>query len=213
MRGTHTYLGYDLTIDGIIPAYAGNTSSLRLRWTGGRDHPRVCGEHPLGSPPLGSGSGSSPRMRGTRQGSTAKRAADGIIPAYAGNTFSLLLVLGRRRDHPRVCGEHPLVRRCVPRDPGSSPRMRGTQLFCLCRKLSTGIIPAYAGNTFYNTSKLLLIRDHPRVCGEHESPASQPLRNSGSSPRMRGTLSDTLGPSVRTGIIPAYAGNTRHRGA
>ena len=30
---------------GIIPAYAGSTHSADASTVGGRDHPRVCGEH------------------------------------------------------------------------------------------------------------------------------------------------------------------------
>ena len=113
--------------------------------------------------------GSSPRMRG------ARGCASRLVP--------------RRRDHPRVCGEHLdtshrrlqvsriipayagstlilLARPAVPL--GSSPRMRGARR---SRRRSSG--PR---------------RDHPRVCGEH------------------GELH--VGRAPRRGIIPAYAGST-----
>ena len=70
--------------------------------------------------------GSSPRMRGTLCAYDAGDNAQGIIPAYAGNTRRVVCLYALRGDHPRVCGEHP------PYDPtgcaawGSSPRMRGT---------------------------------------------------------------------------------------
>ena len=51
------------------------------------------------------------------------------------------------RDHPRVCGEHVLDRIDNRRDPGSSPRMRGTLIRILEESYADGIIPAYAGNT------------------------------------------------------------------
>ena len=91
---------------GIIPAYAGNTSSAWLCMIRIRDHPRVCGEHGSAAKFVGYCLGSSPRMRGTRFVSDASNFLTGIIPAYAGNTvvyFGFELCCG---DHPRVCGEH-----------------------------------------------------------------------------------------------------------
>ena len=71
---------------------------------------------------------------------------------------------------------------------GSSPRMRGTLVEDFHELVAEGIIPAYAGNTWFS---------FPR--GD---------ASSGSSPRMRGTLIYTLYHIVSSGIIPAYAGNT-----
>ena len=65
MRGTppESYLVQNCR--GIIPAYAGNTCSLRRLYLTQRDHPRICGEH-LGCVRVCEGvMGSSPHMRGT----------------------------------------------------------------------------------------------------------------------------------------------------
>ncbi len=92
IRGEHRWLAIALPSSlGIIPAYAGNTASATmgvdleagssphtrgtLRWTGPRkpnsgDHPRIRGEH--------------------RPVADGARRPRGIIPAYAGNTFSFL---------------------------------------------------------------------------------------------------------------------------
>ena len=107
MRGTLFAVGAVGGEFGIIPAYAGNTSSERESTTGSRDHPRICGEHyaveykgkPFGGIiPAYAGNtrngrtgcagfgGSSPHMRGTRVRRCAKSSIRGIIPAYAGNT-------------------------------------------------------------------------------------------------------------------------------
>ena len=72
----------------------------------------------------------------------------------------------------------------------------------------TGIIPAYAGNTGFNTDEKLHLRDHPRVCGEHIWRSTVACICAGSSPRMRGTPMACFTFRVRYGIIPAYAGNT-----
>ena len=91
---------------------------------------------------------------------------------------------------------------------GSSPRMRGT---LSCRKAharSAGIIPAYAGNTPVQSANANYSGDHPRVCGEHQDSSNAFARAMGSSPRMRGTLHQAGETDRRSGIIPAYAGNT-----
>ena len=53
------------------------------------------------------------------------------------------------------------------------------------------------------------MRDHPRVCGEHHSARSPQLGQTGSSPRVRGTLERVPRRVAAGGIIPACAGNTR----
>ena len=71
-----------------------------------RDHPRVRGEHDL---PVKGGRvkrGSSPRARGAPAAEQLAEDAEGIIPACAGSTSSSTNSRTRRRDHPRVRGEH-----------------------------------------------------------------------------------------------------------
>ena len=87
--------------------------------------------------------------------------------------------------------------------------MRGTRGFELGRLALHGIIPAYAGNTTAPCPRPCFRRDHPRVCGEHLRDMRRELGRWGSSPRMRGTQSRCRPCMRRTGIIPAYAGNTR----
>ena len=86
MRGTRTPASRESVQNGIIPAYAGNTSlSGNLEDFGG-DHPRVCGEHVRNDRAIEARAGSSPRMRGTRYSMARFGSHFGIIPAYAGNT-------------------------------------------------------------------------------------------------------------------------------
>ena len=112
-------------------------------------------------------------------------------------------------DHPRVCGEHSRVMKSRSNCGGSSPRMRGTPPGIGICANSTGIIPAYAGNTRLPRRSCAGLWDHPRVCGEHtlSNRISSGLR--GSSPRMRGTPIGCARWRNTNGIIPAYAGNTR----
>ena len=86
-------------------------------------------------------------MRGAHPATIKGDRVDGIIPAYAGSTRQALHLPIRRRDHPRVCGEHPTL--CTPLRAmrGSSPRMRGAQPQDSTFEVENGIIPAYAGST------------------------------------------------------------------
>ena len=131
--------------------------------------------------------GSSPRMRGTPTNNNTSSIVAGIIPAYAGNTCEERRRCGQDRDHPRVCGEHDVCNSGLAVNQGSSPRMRGTLCGVPRDTTTRGIIPAYAGNTYYVTLPRLIVWDHPRVCGEHGElvHVGQPV--AGSSPRMRGT--------------------------
>ena len=152
--------------------------------------------------------GSSPRVRGTLGQDPARGGYPGIIPACAGNTTWISSLRSMARDHPRVCGEHKSV--CTPPTScsGSSPRVRGTRRGPVQERVQRGIIPACAGNTGAYHNEGAVMRDHPRVCGEHIVWTDDNTGLEESSPRVRGTqqLVKTVGDIV--GIIPACAGNT-----
>ena len=188
MRGTPGTRYHVRHYAGIIPAYAGNTLQQTVADDLQADHPRVCGEHRWSSRRHSTHPGSSPRMRGTLFDERFRADGGGIIPAYAGNTYNYKKIRTRRRDHPRVCGEHQ------------------SQIGAHLRTL--GIIPAYAGNTLAVLRYHIRHWDHPRVCGEHPLLATPKHVRQGSSPRMRGTLGLSVSCRVLRGIIPAYAGNT-----
>ena len=208
MRGTPQPACTSRQQGGIIPAYAGNTVPRLGPLAAWRDHPRVCGEHqPIGRKfhPI---TGSSPRMRGTRNLAGECDGDIGIIPAYAGNTGNTHTSTQQDRDHPRVCGEHLYPSSSAVFIAGSSPRMRGTPISKVSVSRSGGIIPAYAGNTNSGSPSYAVCGDHPRVCGEHHRQGRVVELHEGSSPRMRGTHAG-WGPITQSpGIIPAYAGNT-----
>ncbi len=159
-----------------------------------RDHPRIRGEH------------------SARLGAHAVLA--GIIPAYAGNTMI------SSQSWVPVPGSSPHTRGTLPshnarlEDCGDHPRIRGEHLaISLCILPYQRIIPAYAGNTRAGPPDHLprqgssphtrgtlvsivplasLVRDHPRIRGEHRLLRPGCLRCQG--------------------IIPAYAGNTAYKG-
>ena len=127
-------------------------------------------------------------MRGTQGRWRPRGRHCGIIPAYAGNTRPPACYGTCARDHPRVCGEHCLIH--------------------TVGQTHVGIIPAYAGNTRLQRCQRGRCRDHPRVCGEHCDALPPAFPSAGSSPRMRGTPMRSVPRFFRSGIIPAYAGNT-----
>ena len=131
-----------------------------------------------------------------------------IIPAHAGNSCERPGVCSVTSDHPRACGELPVVKgRRVNRD-GSSPRMRGTLALELGDTSLCRIIPAHAGNSPRMSAAVPCSADHPRACGELSTRSLTSASRSGSSPRMRGTPIPQGSVAVQHRIIPAHAGNS-----
>ena len=91
---------------------------------------------------------------------------------------------------------------------GSSPRLRGTQLHQFLLYFQIRFIPALAGNTPRILTPTLSASVHPRACGEHPFHSLPFLTVLGSSPRLRGTLTNVSDPMQRQRFIPALAGNT-----
>ena len=214
---------------GIIPAYAGSTPGMKRRSGSSQDHPRIRGEHGMGSPHPAHLQGSSPHTRGAQKPRHEKE----LIPL----------------DHPRIRGEHlrrppgvgsavgssPHTRgaRRLPGDPrrqrriipayagstrrpdtgvqvvlGSSPHTRGALAACADVPEISRIIPAYAGST--NCDRLLYYdtEDHPRIRGEHIGAGDDHDAAIGSSPHTRGAQLPGLQHLFHERIIPAYAGST-----
>ena len=152
---------------GIIPAYAGSTSTGLSAPNGLRDHPRIRGEHSVHWASASSAIGSSPHTRGALDGADRLDRHRRIIPAYAGSTSAYAGPSVAFRDHPRIRGEHLDVPERVPVADGSSPHTRGALLVVSLTLLGSGIIPAYAGSTPGRSSRADAWRDHPRIRGEH----------------------------------------------
>ena len=146
-RGAQDVRLAGILLAGIIPAYAGSTSSLYgaklINW----DHPRIRGEHAKLMLNSCSGKGSSPHTRGAPLYYVCNMCSYGIIPAYAGSTLPNPPHYRDGQDHPRIRGEHSSRAAGSPSTPGSSPHTRGAQAMCGILKLVPGIIPAYAGST------------------------------------------------------------------
>ena len=195
----------------IIPAYAGSTARPRSIVVGSADHPRIRGEHlvTIGSSMLPSGS--SPHTRGARDLRRSRALLPGIIPAYAGSTAPEAAGQDRKRDHPRIRGEHHLRQDGQLLGTGSSPHTRGAREYPARVQRTGGIIPAYAGSTRFRPGRALPDRDHPRIRGEHRLQGMPVRPDQGSSPHTRGAPKKREDPENAARIIPAYAGSTSRR--
>ena len=91
---------------------------------------------------------------------------------------------------------------------GSSPHTRGARMSEPPPIQRRRIIPAYAGSTPLRSCRLLTVRDHPRIRGEHAERSAPILMTLGSSPHTRGARSPGRVGSPPRRIIPAYAGST-----
>ena len=207
-RGAPYGIGFCKVSVGIIPAYAGSTCTDFLRSPNSWDHPRIRGEHPLIGECKASTVGSSPHTRGAPQARLWRHRHRRIIPAYAGSTAAGAARWSVRGDHPRIRGEHALIRRDVHTGEGSSPHTRGALVSFDGSSQRRGIIPAYAGSTGWPAHHIKPHPDHPRIRGEHEANSLDGQTMAGSSPHTRGALRKCS--SIRSGvwIIPAYAGST-----
>jgi len=91
---------------------------------------------------------------------------------------------------------------------GSPPPVRGAREFGFLLCYTLGITPACAGSTIAVMYQSVGSRDHPRLCGEHESRHSQSKSLSGSPPPVRGAPVSCTAQPVNRGITPACAGST-----
>ena len=86
MRGRQRRLVLLANPLGTTPAYAGKTLRCVWRVSGGRDHPRVCGEDENVLDISGAMPGPPPRMRGRPHCHYVYWGSEGTTPAYAGKT-------------------------------------------------------------------------------------------------------------------------------
>ena len=134
-----------------------------------------------------------------------------ITPAGAGKTRCLHQPAAVSTDHPRRCGENPVLHDFRAVSTGSPPQVRGkpegfTKYFTASR-----ITPAGAGKTFHNSLRKGNNKDHPRRCGENSFLIyfSKPI--AGSPPQVRGKHYPSKNRFPYYRITPAGAGKTYYR--
>ena len=138
---------------GITPAYAGKSYHTRHVFLIPRDHPRICGEKHRRNKAIRSGRGSPPHMRGKASQRVRISRSSGITPAYAGKSFNFLCNLGRKGDHPRICGEKLIGSKFGINGTGSPPHMRGKAVRNETGKGWQRITPAYAGKSTHRAQR------------------------------------------------------------
>ena len=199
---------YDRSCIGIIPACAGSTRGQAMHVPPRRDHPRMRGEHARPQRlPFGA-RGSSPHARGAPWRCRLRWGGLGIIPACAGSTSMLPKTVKACWDHPRMRGEHREGTGKHLADIGSSPHARGALNPPEYFDSAAGIIPACAGSTYRCCCELYIVRDHPRMRGEHISRHTLATSVAGSSPHARGAPLPYPASVSCLRIIPACAGST-----
>ena len=111
-----------------------------------------------------------------------------IPPAYAGKSSVPSQFRMNRRDHPRICGEKPVLPCQFMYVSGSPPHMRGKDFSSDLLHFDVRITPAYAGKSL--------------PAFRSSSPSS------GSPPHMRGKVVAHGCLLLDVGITPAYAGKS-----
>ena len=151
-----------------IPAWAGETARLfgirALRAV----YPRVGG----GNQPIrlrgARRDGLSPRGRGKPDALIDRRTPLRSIPAWAGETPPTILDMIARTVYPRVGGGNRARRRHNRLRRGLSPRGRGKRRCANDYALSSGSIPAWAGETRSRSTRPYKATVYPRVGGGNE---------------------------------------------
>ena len=147
-------------------------------------------------------------MRGKDIKPAVREFNQGITPAYAGKSPASPAYFPLGRDHPRVCGEEEANLQNTAQWIGSPPRMRGRVEGLARAPAAFRITPACAGKRVRCAVKRLAGRDHPRVCGEKNSPTANAAGRAGSPPRVRGKGASEITVATCSGITPACAGKS-----
>ena len=186
MRGNREVTLCGLFPRGSIPASAGEPILAMLSQPYKTVYPRECGGTRLGSL-IGSPSyGLSPRVRGNPPPARLGEWLLGSIPASAGEPHPCLGSPPVNRVYPRECGgTSRRVARC-DEYVGLSPRVRGNHTGGRSLGVSTGSIPASAGEPWYSRSMWRIAH--------------------GLSPRVRGNPRAGRGDRPLLRSIPASAG-------
>ena len=147
MRGKPIGAKEKLDKQGITPAHAGKTDVRDGGKCDWKDHPRACGENAPCCRTAQRRKGSPPRMRGKPGHGRLSFVLYRITPAHAGKTITLATLRTLLQDHPRACGENPLIVFQSTAPGGSPPRMRGKRHQKIRYHYRSGITPAHAGKT------------------------------------------------------------------
>ena len=154
-------------------------------WTA---HPRSRGENPRRTAASAEPNGSSPLTRGKLQRAQKASVCARLIPAHAGKTVFMIVVVATDTAHPRSRGEN-FLSRFLPFPP-------------------PWLIPAHAGKTWRFCRPTCPSAAHPRSRGENKVSVVSSRARIGSSPLTRGKRPLAGVKGLQGRLIPAHAGKT-----
>ncbi|CAL2060944.1 hypothetical protein GPN2_12068 [Streptomyces murinus] len=113
--------------------------------------------------------GPPPHARGPHPGGIRDRQGQGTTPACAGTTGWWCGAGACCRDHPRMRGDHTLGTSLSGAVRGPPPHARGPPILDHLPLIPPGTTPACAGTTVMGFHTMPVLRDHPRMRGDHSS--------------------------------------------
>ena len=205
-RGSQAVMAPPSLRAGSIPAHAGQPAGQHARRARRGVHPRSRGAASFDSVATALVKGPSPLTRGSQPERHTDTTWRGSIPAHAGQPSRLTWALMIARVHPRSRG----AARCTVVDhavsSGPSPLTRGSRCDSTPAGLCCGSIPAHAGQPYPGGPDGRDSRVHPRSRGAaHDSEVTANV-TTGPSPLTRGSHHARRRSWMRTGSIPAHAG-------
>ena len=150
-------------------------------------HPRVCGGNPERADIALAAQGTSPRVRGNLGLPIRESLGVGTSPRVRGKRLVIL--------------NKPVVVRYIP-------ACAGKRIVGPYEGRYLGYIPACAGETQGSGDLWGLTTVHPRVCGGNAMSKMVGASPTGTSPRVRGKLTQNLTRLSSERYIPACAGET-----
>ena len=206
VRGNRGHRGRGCWGGGSIPASAGEPAGTIGRRRSGGVYPRECGGTGTMTKTRTTLPGLSPRVRGNQRRRDADYRRAGSIPASAGEPQQRSRIQGRAQVYPRECGG--TVREAVDDriEQGLSPRVRGNLVVRRPIRPCAGSIPASAGEPRPRYTLSSHGGVYPRECGGTRRSRWAARPTPGLSPRVRGNRDPHRRHRVRTGSIPASAG-------
>ena len=152
--------------------------------------------------------GLSPQARGKLTQAFISLFAEGPIPASAGETTACSASNTGLRAYPRKRGGNKITHTCLSDSPGLSPQARGKLEQNPAFQHLQGPIPASAGETSAKSNTAQVPWAYPRKRGGNRNTKGGATLSRGLSPQARGKRVRSVGRCVRSGPIPASAGET-----